>query len=402
MTLVFLALVGSAIAGPKELVYTGPVSYVPVTAGTMDQLASGPQCVEVDTRGMPTLDSCPPALEPLYDRGACGEFLCEDALRPSPLPPQWGLFSFSPASIGAAGDTNYLAVDHVYTKETAYAWVDPTGLDDRTLDGLAETCMEPGARQLVMEVHVGCGKTLRQTDWSPMDGPVKLRNGFELTPERGEGVFLTDKKGPDVSECTGEEVVVAVTTHALAEVCSEVVFPESTRRLRDALAEFTAEPDVAQDTRIELLVGLDRVQVGREDLLRNIETTRKRLSEGRTSLGATRTEIEELGGADDRKFIGLLTELERLSSEISETFVSLSSLEERAEALADEGKALQDKADLETDGLATRYLQQETDALTEDGRALVGEFRGERDGVDAILRDIGFLQGRVAQVRGDE
>lgn len=398
ITLVLSAAV--SFAGVKDITYTGPVSATPIVAGEFDDMAKTPHCVRVDTRGMPTVQPCAPSIQALFSDEMCdGGFLCREKARPSELAPAWGIQSFDPADVGAEGDRTYLAMDHVFVRQASYTTVDATTLDEDALNALGEVCSEAGDRRVISTVHLGCGKTLRLDGYTPAEGKLKTRGGFDSTSSRGDGAFLTDAKGPDISSCAGVDAVMAVETVPLAEICASVIFPESLARLEASLMEFASEPEAIQEQRLSILMDLNLVQTGRKELLEDVDRTRDRLTTTRDSLGRSREEIEGLEGANDSNLLSLLTELERLTTDISETYVALSVIEQQAEALASEAQALEEKAAVSLDGVVSQSLEREVSSVLTRGRQLRATFRTERETISTVTRDVGFLQGRIAEVR---
>ncbi len=386
---------------PKDLSYQGPAPYVPVVAGDLDSLARAPACVDIDTRGVPDLESCPGSLTSLYEPCEGDGLLC--AVSPTSVVAPMGIVSFDPAQVGKEGERAFLALDHGVTGVRSYRMRTASELDGEALLGLADTCADLPTTAVVTEVFLGCGKTLPLPSYAIADGPMRIKGGFQVTRSRGEGAFVTDLDRTGATLCVGgDDVLIAVRTQPLAHVCASVVLPEAVGRLRAELGRFTAAPSEAAEQRTSLLVDMEKVRTGRLRLVAEVEAARGGLTMIRSDLGRTRLEIEVLEGADDDAYIELLTELERISTDISESFVDLASVEERAGAVQEEAKGVAEKISIpHIDAFSVSSLERRLDELQERGQGLYAEFRTHREKVDSIGRAVGFLHGRVSTVRGD-
>lgn len=364
-----LLFVTSLAAPPSLTVVDDP--RIPTDGEVPSSLIGHAVCVRPSPGKLASVVACP-AADPLLAQGREG--LASDL----PVRPDDQVLGL----VRAMG-SGWVAIDAKVTRSWQFG---RARLDDATreeLDGLASWCRSDREAWLVSEMYAGCSR-VRELGGLPPGATLKLKDIAGTMSSVSEGSFVSE--GEKQSTCGPAPEVVFVRAVSKHEICSIEVWPAILRKGEEDLQSFKASPDaVAQPVR-SLLSDLAESAVALEDLQRRLANVDAQLAQTRLELAAVREQVTGMATESDTRFITLLTRMDELDAELSETTVSSGSAQEAVRAYDGEERALAEKAG--EPGLDAMQVARVGSQL----RDLIGR-------LDVLHQDVVRIEARVAAAR---
>jgi hypothetical protein len=404
--MILLAVLTTAFAasGPKDLPYRGATTVVPIAQSSLTDWSNEPACVRGQGDRLPTLTACRESLKPLFQPTSCAQggnaLVCAPA-NPAAQPAAqvWGVQSLELEPYGGSG-TSWFAIDRAIHVALTYELVDEEAAMDASeaeLEAMVRACeADPGA--LVADtLFLGCAKLDVLDGYDPGSTVLRTKDSFAAQAARGTGVFYTDLDGTPATRCEPADLqLVAITALPIAEACASAVLPEALRRKDALLRQRTAAPaddHAAQRAVAMKLAGAER---RRDEIHRLLDEGDELLADASAAEAASRALLTDVQGSTDERWIGLLTELGHLQSELGESSVQLQGARTLAPALKREADALRDKlALLDLDGPILGRLQGEVEALDAQTTRVIAEVHAAWTRVRLTARRADFLHGRL-------
>lgn len=379
-----LLFVLTALAAPKTLTVVDDPR-IPTDGTVPSALTEHAVCVRPSPGKLASVVPCP-AADPLF--AATREGLARDL----PARPNDQVLG-----IVRAMGSGWVAVDTRVTGGWQYGRAQLGSASREELDALAGWCRSDRDAQLVTELHVGCAR-VSELGGLPAGATLKLKDIAGTMSRVGAGDFVSE--GAKESTCGTAPEVVFVRAVSKHELCSTEVWPALMRRGEEDLQSFKASPDaVAQPVR-SVLGDLAESAVALEGIHRRLTNVDASLTQSRLDLAGVREQVTSTATESDSRFVTLLTRLDELDADLSETTVSAGSAQEHARAYDLEESALAEKAaETGLDAMQIARLGSQLRDLIARLEALSQDVAAIEERVAAARQGVGYLQGGLLAVQ---